>query len=82
MGAEAGEAYVVLGIPADLDEDGCIELLDGLLALAAATGTSLAGGDISRAGELFLAITVVGHASDRGRLRPAIRRSSPATPWS
>jgi thiamine-monophosphate kinase len=63
MGADAGEAYVVLGVPPDLDEDGCIELLDGLLALAAATGTSLAGGDVSRAGELFLAITVVGHAS-------------------
>jgi thiamine-monophosphate kinase len=62
MGADAGEAYVALGIPADLDEDGCIELLDGLLALATATGTSLAGGDVSRAGELFLAITVVGHA--------------------
>jgi thiamine-monophosphate kinase len=68
MGADTGEAYVVLGIPADLDEDGCIELLDGLLALAAATGTSLAGGDVSRAGELFLAITVVGHASDPGAL--------------
>ncbi len=26
------------------------------------TGTELAGGDLSRAGELFLAITVVGHA--------------------
>lgn len=63
MGADPGEAYVVLGLPANLDEDGCIELLDGLLALATATGTSLAGGDVSRAGELFLAITVVGHAS-------------------
>jgi thiamine-monophosphate kinase len=62
MGAEAGEAYVALGVPPDLDEDGCLELLDGLLALAAATGTTLAGGDITRAGELFLAITVVGHA--------------------
>jgi thiamine-monophosphate kinase len=62
MGAEPGEAYVVLGVPADLDEDGCIELLDGLLGLAASTGTSLAGGDVTRAGELFLAITVVGHA--------------------
>jgi thiamine-monophosphate kinase len=62
MGAEAGEAYVALGVPSDLDEDGCIELLDGLLALAAATGTTLAGGDVTRAGELFLAITVVGHA--------------------
>jgi thiamine-monophosphate kinase len=63
MGADAGEAYVVLGVPPDLDENGCIELLDGLLALATATGTSLAGGDVSRAGELFLTITVVGHAS-------------------
>jgi thiamine-monophosphate kinase len=68
MGADAGEAYVVLGIPTNLDEDGCIELLDGLLALAANTGTSLAGGDVSRAAELFLAITVVGHASDPAAL--------------
>ncbi len=62
MGAEPGESYVVLGLPTDLDEDGCIELLDGILGLAAATGTSLAGGDVTRAGELFLAVTVVGHA--------------------
>jgi thiamine-monophosphate kinase len=62
MGAEPGEAYVVLGVPGDLDEDGCVELLDGMVALAAATGTSLAGGDVTRAAELFLAVTVVGHA--------------------
>lgn len=62
MGGEPGEAYVVLGLPPDLGEDGCIELLDGILALATATGTSLAGGDVTRAGELFLAVTVVGHA--------------------
>jgi thiamine-monophosphate kinase len=76
MGAEAGEAYVVLGVPPDLDEDGCLELLDGMVELAAATGTSLAGGDVSRAGELVLAITVVGHAPSpaalvgRGGARP------------
>ncbi len=62
MGAEAGEAYVALGIPRDLDEDGCLELLDGMAALAAATGTTLAGGDVTRAAELVLAVTVVGHA--------------------
>src|SRR5215467_8133506 len=62
MGAEAGEAYVVLGLPADFGEGECLELLDGMTALAAATGTDLAGGDLNRAGELFLAITVVGHA--------------------
>ncbi|HEX7293428.1 MAG TPA: thiamine-phosphate kinase [Solirubrobacterales bacterium] len=62
MGAESGEAYVTLGVPPDLDEAGCLELLDGLLALASRTGTSLAGGDVTRSGELFLATTVVGHA--------------------
>jgi thiamine-monophosphate kinase len=62
MGAEPGEAYAVLGVPDDLDEDGCLELLDGLAELAAATGTSVAGGDLTRAPALFLAMTVVGHA--------------------
>jgi thiamine-monophosphate kinase len=66
MGAEPGEAYVALGVPPDLDEDGCIELLDGLLAVARATGTTVAGGDVSRAGELFLALSVVGHAPTAG----------------
>ncbi|MDX6600897.1 MAG: thiamine-monophosphate kinase [Solirubrobacterales bacterium] len=64
MGAAPGEAYVVIGIPLDLGEEECIELLDGMLALAAAAGTDLAGGDLTRAAELFLAITVVGHATD------------------
>jgi thiamine-monophosphate kinase len=62
MGAEPGEAYVVLGIPTDFDEDGCLELLGGMTALATATGTSLAGGDVTRSAELLLAVTVVGHA--------------------
>ncbi len=68
MGAEPGEAYVVLGVPADLDEDGCLELLDGLAALAAKTGTTLAGGDLTRAPALSLAITAVGHAASPERL--------------
>lgn len=62
MGAEAGEAYVVLGVPADLDEDGCLELLDGIAGLAGETGTTLAGGDVTRAPALTLAVTAVGHA--------------------
>jgi thiamine-monophosphate kinase len=62
MGAEAGEAYVVLGIPSDLDEGGCLELLDGMEKVATETGTALAGGDVTRAPALTLAVTVVGHA--------------------
>jgi len=63
MGAEAGEAYVVLGAPPDLAEPEFEALLDGLLALAAETGTTLAGGDLTRAPALTLAVTVVGHAA-------------------
>ncbi|HSK50439.1 MAG TPA: thiamine-phosphate kinase [Solirubrobacterales bacterium] len=63
MGAEPGEAYVVLGVPPDLDEEGCLELVDGFAALARRTGTSLAGGDVTRAPALTLAVTVVGHAA-------------------
>ena len=62
MGATPGEAYVALGVPPDLDEDGCLELLDGLAALAATTDTALAGGDVTRAPALSLTIAVVGHA--------------------
>ena len=64
MGAEPGEAYIALGVAPDLDEAGCMELLEGVLALAARTGTTLAGGDISASAVLFVATTVVGHASD------------------
>lgn len=64
MGAEVGEAYVVLGFPPDLSEEECIELLDGMAVLARETGADLAGGDLTRSNQLFLAITVVGHAPD------------------
>jgi thiamine-monophosphate kinase len=63
MGASAGEAYVALGIPDDLDEDACVELYDGVAAVAAETGTAVLGGDVTRAPVLVLAVTVVGHAA-------------------
>lgn len=62
MGAETGEAYVVFGVPPDLDEDGCLALLDGIERVASETGATLAGGDVTRAPVLTLAVTVVGHA--------------------
>jgi thiamine-monophosphate kinase len=68
MGAETGEAYVALGVPPDLDEDGCLELIDGIGALAAASGTTLAGGDVTRAPALTLVVTVVGHAASAEQL--------------
>lgn len=68
MGAEPGEAYVAVGVPADLEEEGCLELIDGIATLAVETGTTLAGGDVTRAPVLTLAVTVVGHAASAGDL--------------
>jgi thiamine-monophosphate kinase len=68
MGAEAGEAYVVLGAPPAFPEGDFLALLDGLLELASETGTTLAGGDVTRAPVLTLAVTVVGHAGAAERL--------------
>jgi thiamine-monophosphate kinase len=62
MGATPGEAYVQLGVPADLDEAGAMELGGGLAAAAAANGVAVVGGDVTRAPALFCAVTVVGHA--------------------
>ena len=62
MGAEPGEAYVVLGAPQEMSEEDLLELGAGLAEVARETGTTLAGGDVSRAPVLTLAVTVVGHA--------------------
>ena len=60
MGADAGEAYVALGVPPGLGADAVVEVVAGMEALAARTGTSVAGGDLVRAPALTLAVTVVG----------------------
>ena len=62
MGAAPGEAYVQIGVPADRQEADLLELADGLARVAAAHGVAIAGGDVTRAPALLLAITVVGGA--------------------
>ncbi|MDX6583783.1 MAG: thiamine-monophosphate kinase [Solirubrobacterales bacterium] len=68
MGASPREAYVQLGVPADRDQAELLELADGLAAVAAAHGVAIAGGDVSRAPMLLLAVTVVGAAADEAAL--------------
>jgi thiamine-monophosphate kinase len=72
MGATAGEAYVQLGVPDDLDQAGCLELGEGLAEVAAKHDVAVLGGDVTRAPVLWVAITVVGHADSAEQL---VRRS-------
>lgn len=62
MGAEPGEAYMVLGLPAGLQEERVLELVRAAIALADTTGTTLAGGDVVVAPALTVAVTAVGWA--------------------
>ena len=63
MGAEPGEAYVVLGAPEEIGRGGAAGARRGTGRGRRETGTTLAGGDLTRAPALTLAVTVVGHAA-------------------
>jgi thiamine-monophosphate kinase len=68
MGAEPGEAYMSLALPAGIERDYALDLVGGASRLADRTGTTIAGGDVTSAGELAIVITVVGWAVDPGDL--------------
>jgi thiamine-monophosphate kinase len=62
MGADAGEAYVALGVPDDLGADAVLDCVRAMEALAERTATTIAGGDLVKAPVLTLAVTVIGWA--------------------
>ncbi len=62
MGADPGEAYLALGLPAGFGERRALELMRAADALAELTGTAIAGGDVVRAPVLTVSVTAVGWA--------------------
>jgi thiamine-monophosphate kinase len=68
MGADPGEAYLALGLPAGFTEQQALELVRGARALADQTGTTIAGGDVVSTPALTVSFTVVGWADHEHQL--------------
>jgi thiamine-monophosphate kinase len=68
MGAQAGEAYVALGVSPETGERGALELMRGALELAAVAGVAVAGGDVVAAPVMTACVTVVGWAEETHEL--------------
>lgn len=68
MGAEPGEAYLSLGLPAGTEMAEALALVRGADELASRTGTTIAGGDVTAAPVLIVSVTVVGWSADPGAL--------------
>jgi thiamine-monophosphate kinase len=64
MGADPGEAYVVVGAPADATDELLLGIADGLAETAGREGVSIAGGDLVGAPALFVSVTAVGYEGD------------------
>lgn len=68
MGAAQGEAYVVVGAPAELGDGDLLGIADGLAEVAERESVSIAGGDLVSSPVLIISITAVGYEPGGTRL--------------
>jgi thiamine-monophosphate kinase len=68
MGADAGEAFVSVVLPEGFGEERALELVAGMEQLAALTGTTIAGGDVTLGPALVLTLAVTGWADSEDLL--------------
>jgi thiamine-monophosphate kinase len=68
MGAEPGEAFLSVVVPAALGEDDVLALHRGAEALAERCAVTIAGGDLVTGPVLTVAVTVIGWAESEDRL--------------
>ena len=64
MGANAGEAYVALGLPDDFPANDARAMVGAMEQLASLCEVTIAGGDVTASPVLFATVTAVGWADD------------------
>lgn len=73
MGGAATGLTVALAVPADLEAQWVLDLVDGIAAEAAEVGASVIGGDLSRSEEIVVSITALGECRRTPVLRSGAR---------
>jgi thiamine-monophosphate kinase len=68
MGADAGEAYMLLGLPGGTELDLALGIARGAQALAERLGVAILGGDVTRTATLTVSFTVTGWSDDPASL--------------
>jgi thiamine-monophosphate kinase len=67
MGAAQGEAYVVVGAPADLGDQQLLGIATGLAEVAERESVSIAGGDLVGSPVLIVSVTAIGYEPGAAR---------------
>ena len=68
MGADAGQAYVSLALPAGFSTERALELVGGMEQLANEIGLTIAGGDVIGSPALVVSVTATGWADSEDEL--------------